>query len=344
MPPLEQVPADFQVYFQAVERWRAGLSPYDASRMMTYKYSPGLLGAFIALFAGAVTAGEAWLRFKALSLLVWAGTLATIWPRRNVRDLLWLALGLLWSWKGLLEALDFGQLEIIGIAPLLLGFHWSTRRPLLAWACAACLPFLKLPWLVASLGMALAARRSWRTGWAVSAAVLALAGALVPWVVFGGGAGQAYADWVQVLGLQSSEILVTEPANQSLSAVSGRLLGQAWLGLALAGALGAWQLWRYRHGGHGPVLYASGLSWLALLCLASPLSWRWASLWFVELPLGLAQQWHRRKVRILAAVLAASWLLTQNPVVQALGLQHWTELHRAGWISAQWLLVFFAAG
>ena len=151
------MPADFLVYFKAYQRWQGGLSPYDATQVMTYKYSPGLFGLFVLLFWGTVAAGEAWLRFKALSLLVWAATVLTVWPRRSARDWVLLLLGILWSWKGLLEALDFGQLEVLGIAPLLLGFHWASRRPRRAMAMAALLPFMKLPWLVASLGIFLSA-------------------------------------------------------------------------------------------------------------------------------------------------------------------------------------------
>ncbi len=342
IPPLEQVPADFLVYFQAVQRWRLELSPYDPSRVMTFKYSPGAFGFFVLAFFGAESPGEAWLRFKAFSLITWGLTIYRIWPKRSAWDFLWLALGLLWSWKGLLEALDFGQVEVAAIAPLLLGFALAPTAPAVSVALAALLPFIKLPWILASIGIVFAARPKKWDDWLPAVAVVLALGLALPLILFSG--ATVYADWLEVLRIQPTTILVTEPANQSLSAVFGRTLGYPELGVVLAGLLVAFQAVRaYQRRRFAVDPEADALTWLSLLCLVSPLSWRWASLWFIQLPLVTARGWKDSQVRTLTGVLVLTWLLTQNPVVRFFGLNHWTDLHSGGWVTLQWMGIFVAA-
>jgi hypothetical protein len=222
-----------------------------------------------------------------------------------------------------------------------LGFWYARKIPRVSLATAALLPFLKLPWALASVGIALYSRPRRLMDFAPAAIIAVLFGLGVPFFLWGG--LSAYGDWFTVLKVQPASILVTEPANQSLSAVFGRTTGYAEIGVALGALLLALQAFRVWKRNQSTWVETEALTWLALLCLVSPLSWRWASLWFVQLPLIFSDRGKDPQLRTMAGALAVSWLLTQNPVIRFLGLSHWTDLHVGGWITWQWFGIFATA-
>ena len=95
-----KIPTDFQVYVLAVERMRMGINPYIPTDINPYKYSPGALTAFLLLPAQE---SAAWIVFKFLSLAIWIVTLLIGVTLNTWRQGALLLLGLVLSWKGLLE-------------------------------------------------------------------------------------------------------------------------------------------------------------------------------------------------------------------------------------------------
>ena len=328
------IPADFRVYLHAIERYRSGLSPYDVADLMTYKYAPGLFPLFWLGLGWAPNAAIAWLTFKALSLSCWAAGAWRSIPSTSWRDLGLLFVGLLFTWKSLLEALDFGQLEVLAF--LLLSLSFSTGR--LAATAAALFPFLKLPWGVFSLGWSIRTRAKY---WRTASLVVFLFGVGAPLLMFGGRGGlQSYSDWWHVLNAQPASILVKEVANQSLSALFGRLFGSPWVGLlnaALVLVVTARISWK-RRGEEGSLTPLT--RWAVAALLANPLSWRWGGLLLLATPWVVADRWQRLETRGLTAALIAHWLFQQTPVVRAFGWNHWTDLHPYGFITLGWLLVW----
>jgi len=272
-----------------------------------------------------------------------------------------------------LETLDFGQIEffilflaVVAAALLLAG------RPFFAGIIAGILPWIKLPWVFLLLPLLLEQHRMRSgegrgmgrpasgvsvllLGYGVSALFL---GALAPILVFGFTRWlNLTQDWVGVLSTQDPAIYSND-YNQGLFALGIRVVHYfggtsfstaIFIGGVLAVALG-WLLLRRTDlflettGGSPSGLRRKMSSpqgliapWLIYNQLLNPLAWRWGSAFLVVLP--FAFDLRLRKSRIAPFVgLGVLWLLQQNPVVQALGFQHWTDLHGYGLVGLYWIV------
>jgi hypothetical protein len=151
-------PSDFQIVLNAVQvissPHSANNNPYQAgihqnAEENPYKFSPGVLAmsSLLLPLQGIDTPRDAWFGYGVLSICIFA--LLMIFGLRypHWRSIVLLVLGLIASWKGLVECIDTGQVEIsiFGIATL--AALTLLRVPLFSGFVLAYLPWIKLPWL-----------------------------------------------------------------------------------------------------------------------------------------------------------------------------------------------------
>lgn len=141
--PEAKVPGDFKVYQRAVARIETGINPYVQTELSPYKYSPA---ALIPLKLLPHNDAYAWATFKFLCLAsmgfsVLAGANLSRW-----KDIAYLLVGLALSWKGLLETLDYGQLEFLVFFSPTLAARIFEKQTALVGFLIGCLPWFKLPW------------------------------------------------------------------------------------------------------------------------------------------------------------------------------------------------------
>lgn len=225
----QEVPGDFAVYARALERVQAGRNPYVGSDPSPYKYSPGAL-AFLRLL-GRVDLQESWAIFKALCLLSWGLALLAGVRFDGWQEVGLLLLGLALSWKGLLETLDYGQIEFLVLVASVFaaglqhrGWHGVSGFLL------GLLPWFKLPWgflLLPFLLQAWAAGGLRRYGWGVGLGSFCM-GVLLPGGWLGGQrAWELTQAWGGLLRAQPPELFWSD-INQSVWSTAGRWLLPAW--------------------------------------------------------------------------------------------------------------------
>jgi hypothetical protein len=350
------VPGDFSVYVQAWQRISAGATPYVSSDPSPYKYAPGVL-ALMGLLP-KTSPGAAWFVFGTLSILALGLSLLLGALYRSWWQVLALALGLALAWKGILETLDYGQMELIILGMAVLSTVLLRRASFLSGVLAGTLPWIKMPWGLLGLPLVviLLARKQGKLAPFFSgyfAACFAW-GAAVPAVLFGSERAMHLSQqWVALLRGQP-ESLYFSNINQSLWVSVIRWLGPdpslTWilgaLGIACValGLILGRMIQKTRMRSAQPqfsALAAIG-PWLLFVQLLNPLSWRWGSVLAIGIPFAAINSQGaeiRRgplRVAVWGAVIAL-WLLQLNPVVQAMGWHHWTELHSWGEVTLYWL-------
>ncbi len=342
----ERLPSDFGVYVNAVERFEAGKSPYIAGEYSAFKYSPGILAAMRLLPRDG---GMAWVIFSVLCIVGMGVALAFSAPFASWRSVGLLALGLALSWKGILETLDYGQLELLIFALAMGSGVLLNRVPGLSGFFAGILPWIKLPWVLLAFPMLIASGkkglRQFLSGYLLAWFVW---GAAVPSLAFGPeGAKALFQGWLAVLETQPAALYFSA-INQSLFVSALRWTGgDVGIGIGLVAAVAGWLMGRMvlklttRGSSESPASWMT--PWLIFVQLVSPLSWRWASALLLGAPLAAESPGARRswlpplaRYAVWAAV-GVLWLLQLNPVVKAFGLHHWTDLHIHGLISWYWL-------
>jgi hypothetical protein len=366
-------PVAFEAFLQAWDRSKNGDSPYDRSGTpqspvlddsLAVRYPPGLIAA-VGLLPNSP--GRAWQLFSALSILLFAGALA-VGARYSTRPLfLTLLLGLSVSWKGILETLDHGQLELMIFGLAILGGSQIRQRPLLAGLLLGILPWLKFPWillLMAGLLLLTAGRlalhqksakaaRLFFSGFAFSSL---LVGAAIPSLVFGTDrARELMREWIQLLIEQPVTALFSSEINQSAWAsiirwtgveplVAGALVFLL-LGLLLGALvsrpveLGPIRL-QQEHRAE-PLRWLS--PWLVFIQLVNPFAWRWGSVFLVGMPLAsIRGRETTGKARVILWGIAIALSLVQtNPIAQLLGYPHWSDLQGMGIGTALWAVFLF---
>lgn len=348
-------PSDFAVYLKAWERAKLGQTPYVATDPSPYKYSPGILTAVSLL---PEFPPQAWYAFSVFCILSWILALAVGARYTSMVPLLGLCVGTLLAWKGVLETLDYGQLEILLFALAIVSGALVGKLPFFSGLLAGTLPWIKLPWLLLLLPLLLRRRELNRqTGYGerglrllVSGYVLScfLWGIALPSLTWGADRSLLFTQqWFELLKTQPLALYLSD-MNQSLWVSTLRWFpGWAWqVSWGVLGILLSWILARLIRRTlsarpKGDVMdWMCG--WILLTQLVNPLSWRWGSAVLVAagFPLVAARKESRRWLYVLTlAVLLGLFLIQLNPVVQALGYVHWTELHRAGTITAYWLVL-----
>ncbi len=361
-------PGDFSVYLQAWNRYRAGESPYVPHEYSAYKYSPGILALIQFLPSSSV---DAWFVFSLLCILGFAGALLFGARYRTWKDVGCLVLGLGLSWKGIIESFDYGQIETLILTIAIFSASLFARYTFWAGLLAGILPWLKLPWAFLFLPFVLAASRVSPTGEAkpparrlkllVSGYMMSsfIWGAAVPSLAFGPEkALELSQSWMTVLRQQPHSLFFSD-INQSIWISSLRLMGEGkWLSYAVPSLFAAVLLgFLIRRRPQTPSTQDSMswlTPWLVFTQIINPLSWRWGSTYLVGIPFathratldptsgGLVAS-NKRLTRISRAALwvcvLALWLLQLNPVVQTLGIHHWTELHSFGIVTLYWIVL-----
>ncbi|MCM2279457.1 MAG: glycosyltransferase 87 family protein [Oligoflexia bacterium] len=341
------IPGDFAVYLRAWQRAQAGLDPYVATDFSPYKYAPGVLFLFSLLPADP---NQAWMAFGAASIAAFLAAILIGVRLESWRSVGLLLVGLALSWKGVLETLDYGQLEFLILLLATLAARLYAFWPATAGFLLGLLPGFKLPWILFFLPFVLRAlshaeipyprNRFYRRlasgyflAWFFWAAAL-------PSLIFGPErAKELSQSWLKLLQLQPKELYLSD-INQSLFSFGLRLTGEnpervLALMLLASGALLAILIRRNR--GYDPRCGALAwiTPWLLFTQLANPLAWRWGSVFAVGAPLCARRSWGWGLVLVL-------WLLQQTPVVKLLGFSHWTDLHGYGVITLYWLALVFA--
>lgn len=342
-PTSDPLPKDFAVFSIALERFRQGLSPYDAHIVMTYKYSPGFFSILHALWPPISDSSShiAWWCFKAFSLVLWLCTMILCFPVHNRKNFLALLIGLAFCWKGLIETLDFGQLEYVLFSLTFFAAYWESRSlffTVIAGILAGLLPWIKLPFALVPVILFLhsQSKKRFSSGVFISAIFM---GVILPVFTFGNRFFSIYCDWFEALKNQSAEILIQEPANQSLLATLSRSGVPPLFATLICAALIAifliheWSLVRKKANSRDELPTRI----LTLLLLVNPLSWRWAGLFLIGVP-GILMQKSRGFLFTLSLLLFFLWLIQLNPISKFLGFARWTDLYPYGVITLTWIL------
>lgn len=349
------IPQDFGVYVKAWQRYSQGENPYVPNEYLAFKYAPGML-ALIGVLPKSPQ--DAWFAFSlicigglALSLMIGA-------RYRTWRDVLALIFGIVFSWKGILECLDYGQVELFIFPILIIATSVYTRQTMLAGALIGMLPWIKLPLLFMVIPFLLASSRREReelkpplrrlklfsSGFILSSVFW---GTALPSLAFGPDRALSLSQsWFAVIREQPV-FLFQNDVNQSLWASVARWTdflhsSTAGLGIAaiLCGLLMGLLVLRRPISPTAQDSFAWISPWLIMGQLVNPLSWRWGSVYllgagFAAFRPGRRFMWFRGLLWLVVAVLFA---LQQNPFVKGvLGLTHWTELHEMGVITLYWV-------
>ncbi len=347
------LPGDFAVYVKAWEWCKAGQNPYmlELRHLSPFKYSPGVLWLIGKL---PENPSHAWFFFSTLCIASLMGALVTGASYRSWRRVGLLLVGFFLSWKGILETLDYGQLELLILGVAVGAAALVRRYPVYAGFLAGTLPWFKLPWVVLGWPLLLACRDKKRR-MMISGYLLAyfIWGAAIPSLAFGPERAKIlFQTWIEVLRNQPHELYFSD-INQSVWVTLERWMGsRPELAIGLGCVLMGWVLVRLsvRVKECLKFQYARGVfswvaPWLILIQLLNPLSWRWGSALIVGVPFAFSwpsEGWGGRGIAtfyrlILLVIVAILWLLQLNPVVQSLGFHHWSELHSYGVVTGYWV-------
>jgi hypothetical protein len=316
-----------------------------------------------------VTYGDAWFYFLMFNLAVLSSVLWMGARYRNLKDVGYLLGGLGLAWKGILDVLENGQLEILILGFLTLAAAAFSQVTFLSGVLVGFVGWLKLPWALMLVPFLLAASRKhsgdprpparrlklFFSGYILSSFSV---GVVIPSLVYGPErAAELTQGWFDVLKFHPPAEFLT-PLNQSLWASGVRLFSE-WGGLSVMPALGlacvlvavflGLLLNRYPISPSAKEPLAWLTPWLLLGALIQPYSFRWNSLYLLGafFAASRVQPGPRSSepVRFLTRFRPAIWvllllltLLQMNPVVQALGLGHWSELHQHGVTTASWIV------
>jgi len=342
-----KAPQDFTVYLKARDQLIAGVSPYNPELKLTYKYAPSRL---LLLELLPNHHGWAWWTTKLLYVVSWAGALLFGARIRDPKHLGLLMLGVILSWKGLLEALDYGQLEFFLLFVGVMASRFWRERPEVSGAWIGFLPGWKSPWLLMAAPFLIMGwmterpKKRWlRFGLGFVASLVAWE-LLLPVLVWGPTRyWQLLSEWLYVLKTQPTQLFLDD-FNQSVWIALQRWFGTGaapWVSVIAAALMGwlGWKLIRASLEKRDPADALAWVSpWFLYAQLVSPLAWRWGALLWVGLPLAWEAHsgWKRSRLA-LVMVVGGSWLIQQNPVIHALGFKHWTDLHIYSTLTIQWL-------
>jgi hypothetical protein len=321
-------PQDFMVFHRAGIEAAQGGEIYRPQDPLPFKNAPGALEIFRLLPDEPVTA---WLLFKALSIAVALSALFPLFGFERRRDLALLGLGFLLSWRGIIETLDFGQLELFGMGGILwAAFAQAKGRAFSVGVALAFLPLFKPAWALLWLYF-------WfRAGPRRARLTLGLGGgSIVGWGLLPllmEGPERAFAltrAWVAQLGAQPVALFSgADVFNQNLFIACTRWFGPSggWVAGVVFVLVGGWALYLRR----GRPWYEQIGPALIFMQLLNPLAWRWGSVFLIALPPALAREKVTGATVLswgICALLALAFGATKSDT----------------WWAAYWMTLFFGA-
>jgi hypothetical protein len=343
------LPGDFKVYMRAVERLKSGINPYVVTDESPYKYSPGALIPFLILPSSPALA---WVAFKFFSVFSWFVALSLGAPLRTWKHLGLLLIGISLSWKGLIETLDYGQLEFWVLSIGVLAHSLFRTQRGFSGFLLGCLPCIKpqwglliFPFLFIGIQDDRARLKHFLIGYALGGSLL---GVLLPGLVYGlTQLPELFQSWLYVLKAQP-EALFLGDHNQSLLGTLSRWKSEWPTGTLIGSGLTlCWLIWVIKASVQlNSTLYRRNAivfitPWLILTQLMSPLGWRWGSLLLIGAPF----LWkHPSKTRssfifwALALGIFASFLIQQAPIARMIGFENWADPHHYGSITLFWMI------
>lgn len=352
----EVVPQDFRVFLTAVERLAQGQSVYRPDEALPFKYFPGAIWFFSFLPQDPLTA---WRIFKGLSVSAWAWTVFRFQSWTARRDLLALLASLTLAWKGLIETLDFGQMEYVLLAAGAGALALSRRRVLAGSVFISLLACIKPAWGLLLVPAAMVVTPSSLRSRVFVRAVIGFGLGMIFWIAlfprmlwgWEGGA-ELTAQWIAQLGQQPAAFFSTDAYNQGFGVSVGRWL--LWIpGVSVDAArviavllsllMLLFAASRFVHRDQAQDRAAALGPWFLLLQILNPLGWRWGSM-LISLQsasLGYAFDRFSKKRRLFfAALISILFLLQLNPVAHLLGQSSWTAFHDFGVVTAYWLAIW----
>ena len=304
---------------------------------------------------------DAWFWFSTLSIALFSVSLFTGARYRSWKDVGLLCVGLALSWRGVLEALQYGQVELLLFFILITASSLFSRWPFFTGALLGLLPWIKAPYGLLMIPFVLACNR--REVFADPRPTLprlkllfsgitfssVFWGAAVPSLTFGPDrALELSVAWAKMMKAQPAQFFFVGP-NQSLWVAVDRwfnLRGPAEFGVAAI--LGGWLLGvLLMRRPTSPAAQGSFIwitPWLILNQLLNPLAWRWGSVFLVGSGFSAARP-SRPNLGYFRGFLwigtFALFLLQQNFFVRPfIGLSTWTEFNELGTVTLYWLLLF----
>ncbi len=351
------MPPEYAATLQAWNQASQGGNPYaiqiGAGDGAHFKYSPGTL-TFVGLMPKDPR--TSWLVVGTLSLLLFAASLFVGSRYVGWKSVLLLFLGWALAWRGLLETLESGQLEILIFGLAAVSAVLLRRQPLLCGLIAGTLPWLKLPWILLLLPLILVnvptlqgkGKKVRRVRLVFSGYLLAwlMWGTAIPSLVFGSERAMVLTgQWITALTAQPASLYLSR-VNQSVWSATMRFFGEdpilgLGLGACVAGViLGLLMMKAVRMLPNRDVL-AWLAPWLLVTQLLSPLSWKWGSVFALAAPFAIALTSDRAKSwrypLLVAAVILA--VLQIQPIAEIVTGQSWTAFHEYGAFTAFWAVL-----
>ena len=343
---LDLLPKDFAIYLKSLERLTQELSPYQTTDEHPFKYAPGTLLFFQLLPENAQIA---WWITKLLSL---TGLCAVLWSMSysltQVSYLIRLAIGFALAWKGLLECLDYGQLEILLLSLFYFAFFSIEKKPILSALALSIAALFKIHWGLLALPLIMIIfPKNRKRGVTFLSSLFGFSlvfSGIVPLLYFGPEKLYSlYVEWFHILKIQPSWLYIS-PENQSLWAVSLKTSSPplAWIGSFLAVVTSIGVTYKAKLNRRDSKI-SLVLLWLLTLLLVSPLSWRWSNLILILLPFSTFYALFKMQnvyAKLSMSVLILLYAIQQNPIARILGFSSWKDFHQYFLITLLWLFVY----
>lgn len=341
----DQLPGDFLVYLKALDRVKSGMSPYVLSEGSPYKYAPGFLIPFHLLPSDPKIA---WWIFKSFGILALGVSWWMGWRNLTIRSPIPVVIGFSLAWKGIIEALDYGQVEFLALGLASFGFALYPARPLWSGFVFGLLPVIKLPWALAAFPLLLirAPIKDFFLSIAGAFAGFVIPGLVLPVLVYGKDRSfLLFHEWFTLIRGQEvsgadmlQSIWSAAVRAKSIGGVAGIAFGTSIVLILLAWA----RTFRRPIRLESPNPFLLATSGLLFMQLMNPHAWRWGSVFL--LGIGLCYPFPRniQKSDLVGTVgLIALFLLQLNPVVRLIGFRHWTDLHPYSVVTLYWALGFW---
>lgn len=358
-----KVPGDFGVYHLAGMRSIRLENPYQVQESSPYKYSPS---ALIPLQLLPEDQNVAWIAFKIISVLLFTAALFLGVYQYTWKNLLLILAGVVLAWKGIIETLDYGQLEFFIFFTSILCARIFQKRPLRAGVIMGAMPWLKLPWLLLSAPYFLSLLgkdRKKAVHYFLSYGFSFLGfGLLLPFLFFG---KARFLEWTQswlVLLKVQPESLFLGGLNQSFWSTAQRLFQMnTGIGKIAAVLMGLVLIIfsvklifktviklnvdsKTKHENLNPIAWIT--PWLIFMQLLNPLSWRWSSMMlvgvFFSLPSKLETTQKREKIFYFVSFIFFIVLFVfQIMPWKSFGMGEWAEYwNTLGLVTLYWVFAF----
>ncbi len=352
-----KVPQIFQTYSEVWGSLQAGLEPYSDRGYSSFTFSP----AFLALLNFLPrSAQDAWFVLSLISIAFFSIVLFTGARYRDWIEIAYLLAGLGLSWRGILECLQHGQMELLIFSLIVTATSLFSRVPFITGVILGLLPWMRIYYVFLFVPFFLAASRRDPSGeprapqprlkLLFSGLLFSSVfwGAAVPSMVFGPDQALSYSiSWYKLIQSQPA-LYFFSGTNQSLWVAIERWfeLDQSFVGYGIAaillGTLLGLLVLRRPVAPSAQDSFVWLTPWLIMNQLLNPLSWRWGSVALIGTCFSAfrpGRRWFLFRGLLWIAVVFL-FLLQQNFFVRPfLGLETWTTLHEFGTVTLLWLML-----